>query len=233
LQLLSGAGRALVRRVLPHFGTRIADGDSYLAVLLSRETSMKKLLVLLLLSVPAVSLAADNPDESFFKDAAEAGMAEVAAGKMAQTQGSSQAVKDFGAMMVKDHSAANAKLKKIAATKGVKLPDGPSLMQKAMNKKTGMKSGDSFDKDYIEGQIKAHKDTVDLLQKSTKARIRRPRPSPQRLCRRSNPIWTKSTRSPAPLASRADHCRYIIWEKKCPAGVRSARLNCAASVLIA
>ena len=39
------------------------------------------------------------------------------------------------------------------------------INQKAMNKKTDMHSGESFDKDYIEGQIKAHKDTIDLLQK--------------------------------------------------------------------
>jgi putative membrane protein len=127
---------------------------------------MKKLLVaLVMVGLPIVSFAASNPDESFFKDVAQAGMAEVAAGRTAEQKGTSQAVKDFGAMMVKDHSAANAKLKKIAATKGIELPDSPSMMQKAMNKKTDMHSGDSFDKDYIQGQIKAHKDTIELLQK--------------------------------------------------------------------
>jgi putative membrane protein len=126
---------------------------------------MRKLLALLIVGLPIVGFAASNPDESFFKDAAQAGMAEVAAGRTAQEKGSSQAVKDFGAMMVKDHSAANAKLKKIAVAKGVELPDSPSMMQKAMNKKTDLHSGDSFDKDYIQGQIKAHKDTIELLQK--------------------------------------------------------------------
>jgi len=118
-----------------------------------------------LVGLPLASFAASNPDESFFKDAAQAGMAEVAAGRTAQEKGSSQAVKDFGAMMVKDHSVANAKLKKIAVSKGVDLPESPSMMQKAMNKKTDLHSGDSFDKDYIQGQIKAHKDTIELLQK--------------------------------------------------------------------
>lgn len=126
---------------------------------------MKTLLALLMVGLPFTSFAASNPDESFFKDAAQAGMAEVAAGRTAQEKGSSQAVKDFGAMMVKDHTAANAKLKKVAANKGVNLPDSPSIMQKAMNKKTDLHSGDSFDKDYIQGQIKAHKDTIELLQK--------------------------------------------------------------------
>jgi putative membrane protein len=126
---------------------------------------MKKLIAAAICCLPLIALAKDNPDESFYKNAAEAGMAEVDAGKMAQAKGTSPAVKEFGAMMVKDHSAANAKLKKIAMSNGVELPAGPSMMQKAMAKKTDMKSGESFDKDYIEGQIKGHKDTVDLLQK--------------------------------------------------------------------
>ena len=127
---------------------------------------MKFLLAVLIASLPVLTLAADNPDQSFFKDAAQAGMAEVAAGHLAQSKGTSQAVKDFGAMMVRDHSAANAKLKKLATAKGVELPDEPSLAQKAMNKKTDLHSaGSSFDHDYILEQIKAHKDTVDLLQK--------------------------------------------------------------------
>ena len=126
---------------------------------------MKKLIAALVLALPLVALAKDNPDESFYKKAAEGGMAEVAAGQMAQEKGASAAVKDFAAMMVKDHSAANAKLAKLASSKGVELPSSPSLMQKAMDKKTDMKSGGSFDKDYIQGQIKAHEDTVALFQK--------------------------------------------------------------------
>ena len=126
---------------------------------------MKAALFAFACALPLVAFAADNPDESFFKKAAEAGMAEVAAGHLAQEKGTSAAVKDFGAMMVKDHTAANNKLKTIAAAKNVKLPDSPGLMNKAKEKKTDLKSGESFDKDYIKGQIKAHEETVELLQK--------------------------------------------------------------------
>jgi putative membrane protein len=120
-----------------------------------------------MMAVPLLAMAAmsGSKDESFFKHAAEGGMAEVEAGKLAQEKGSSQAVKDFGAMMVKDHSAANEKLQALASSEGVKLPSGPSLMQKASGKELKMKSADSFDKAYIKDQIKAHKETVDLFQK--------------------------------------------------------------------
>lgn len=126
---------------------------------------MKTLALVLLMGLPLAAVAKDNPDESFFKNAAEAGMSEVEAGQTAQSKATSPAVKEFAAMMVKDHTAANNKLKKIAMAKGVKLPTEPGMMQKAMMKKTDMKSGESFDKDYIQGQIKAHEDTVALLQK--------------------------------------------------------------------
>jgi putative membrane protein len=126
---------------------------------------MKKLLLVLAVVVPVIAWSKDNPDESFFENAAQAGMAEVEAGKMAQSKATSPAVKEFAAMMVKDHSAANDKLMKIAMAKGVELPKGPSMMQKAKDKKTDMHSGESFDKDYIQGQIKAHEDTIELLQK--------------------------------------------------------------------
>ena len=127
---------------------------------------MKITVALLLLSLPLAALAKDaSPDSSFYKDAAEAGIAEVEAGKLASAQGTSQDVKDFAAMMVKDHTAANEKLKGIAMAKGVKLPTEPGVKHKAMKKMLEMKSGESFDKSYIEGQIKDHKDTAELLQK--------------------------------------------------------------------
>jgi putative membrane protein len=131
----------------------------------SNGATMKTAAMILLCSLPLVAFAADSPDESFYKKAAEAGMAEVDAGHMAQEKGSSQAVKDFAAMMVKDHTAANNKLMKIAAAKNIELPNGPGMMNKAREKKADMKSGESFDKDYIQSQIKAHEDTVALLQK--------------------------------------------------------------------
>ncbi len=120
----------------------------------------------LMMAAPVLAFAASGDlDESFFKNAAEGGIAEVTAGQMAQTKGASQSVKDFGAMMVKDHSAANQKLASIAAAQGVKLPDSPGIMQQAEGKELKMKSGESFDKSYIKGQIKAHQETVELFQK--------------------------------------------------------------------
>jgi putative membrane protein len=130
-----------------------------------QETVMRAFALALLAALPLAAVAKDNPDESFLHEATRAGHAEVQAGQVAQRKATSPAVKEFAAMMVKDHTATNIRLGAIANSKGVPLPTGPSRAQKAMNEQTGKKSGASFDEDYIQGQIKAHEDTVALLQK--------------------------------------------------------------------
>jgi putative membrane protein len=131
---------------------------------------MKRLFALLVFASPVVALAplaalADSPDASFYKHAAEGGIAEVEAGKLAQDKSNNQQVKDFGAMMVKDHSAANDKLKALADSKSISLPTSSSVGQMATKAKLEVLSGDTFDKSYIAGQIKAHQNTAALFRK--------------------------------------------------------------------
>jgi putative membrane protein len=130
---------------------------------------MKSLFVALMMAAPLVALAASNPDAAFFKSAAEGGISEVEAGKLAQDKGGSQKVKDFGAMMVSDHSAANEKLKSLAASKDVSLPSSSSVAQMAGKAKLEVLSGDTFDKSYIKGQLKAHRQTIALFKKESTA----------------------------------------------------------------
>jgi putative membrane protein len=127
---------------------------------------MNRVLAFLILAAPLAAFGADaNPDASFYKHAAEGGLFEVDAGNLAQQKSSNQAVKDFGAMMVKDHSAANQKLQSIAASKNITLPTSPSMKQMATKAKLDVLSGDTFDKSYIKSQVAAHEQTVALFQK--------------------------------------------------------------------
>jgi len=111
----------------------------------------------------AANTPGETMDESFLQNVAEGGMAEVEAGKLAKANASSPAVKSFAAMMVKDHSAANAKLQKIAADSGVTLPTQLSAEHQAMKGKLSELSGEAFDKEYLRGQLKDHEVTVILL----------------------------------------------------------------------
>lgn len=126
---------------------------------------MRMLALALLAALPLAAGAKDNPDESFFHKCAQAGHAEIQAGNVAQSKATNPVLKEFAETMVKDHIAANDRLGRIANSKSVPLPTGPSADQSAINEKMAKKSGDSFDEDYIRGQIKSHEDTVELLQK--------------------------------------------------------------------
>jgi len=126
---------------------------------------MDKRMLLPLLFLPALAIGASSPDSSFYKHAAEAGMGEVELGKLAQAKAADNSVKDFAAMMVKDHSQANEELKKLAASKDIKLPGGPGTANDAKKLELKALSGEQFDKLYVSSQVKAHRDTVDLLHK--------------------------------------------------------------------
>lgn len=127
---------------------------------------MKRVMLSVLFLMPLAAVAADHsPDATFYKKAAEGGLAEVDDGNLAQQKSTNQSVKDFGALMVKDHSAANDKLKAIATSKGIDLPTSPSVGQMATKAKLDVLSGDTFDKSYIKTQVKDHEQTIALFKK--------------------------------------------------------------------
>jgi putative membrane protein len=128
---------------------------------------MKHALALLVLasSMSGWAAAADSPDASFYKNAAEGGIAEVEAGKLAQQKSANPQVKSFGAMMEKDHTAANDKLKTLADSKNISLPSSSSVGQMADKAKLEVLTGATFDKSYIKGQVTAHQDTIALFKK--------------------------------------------------------------------
>ena len=131
---------------------------------------MKRILATLVLAVPFAAFAANpSPDATFYKSAAEGGISEVDLGNLAQQKSTNPGVKEFGAMMVKDHTAANDKLKGIAAKKNISLPTSASLGQMATKAKLEVLSGETFDKSYIKGMIKDHEEDIALFKKEAAA----------------------------------------------------------------
>ncbi len=131
---------------------------------------MKCMLALLILIGPLAAFGADSdPDATFYKKAAEGGIAEVDAGNLAQQKANKQALKDFGAMMVKDHSSANEKLQALAASKNISLPTSASVGDMATKAKLDVLSGDTFDRSYIKSQIKDHVAAIALFRKESRS----------------------------------------------------------------
>jgi putative membrane protein len=124
---------------------------------------MRSLMLLSLLCTAGV-FGAETADQVFFKQAAEAGVAEVDVGKLAQDKASAAGVKNFAMMMVSDHTQANARLKSIATKKNVMLPSMPNPEHQTMKKKLEGLSGSAFDKAYMDGQVADHTKVARLLQ---------------------------------------------------------------------
>ena len=102
--------------------------------------------------------------QAFVDMASASDMFEVEAGKLAQQIGKSQGVKDFGAMMVTDHTKSTADLK-VAAGKAEGVMVNPKLTAKQQSDLDALKNaGDNFDATYQQQQVAAHEMALSMLQ---------------------------------------------------------------------
>lgn len=99
-------------------------------------------------------------DHEFAVEAASGGMMEVQLGQLAQTNAASPKVKEFGKMMVDDHSKANEDLKAIASTKGIALPATPGDKHQKHIDDLKDKKGADFDKDYVNMMVDDHEEDI-------------------------------------------------------------------------
>lgn len=108
-------------------------------------------------------------DRRFIKEAAEGGMSEVELGRLAQLKGSIEDVKKFGQRMVEDHTKANDKLKELAASKTLTLPEKPSATQEAAKDRLMKLSGAEFDRAYMRNMVQDHKSDVTAFRTESKS----------------------------------------------------------------
>ena len=116
----------------------------------------------------ATTMSVDQPTSEFMTKVSDVGMTEVKLGQMAQDKATSQRVKDFGAMMVKDHTAAGDELKNMARQKNVTLPETMSNDHQKKTDDLNKKTGKDFDKAYIKAMVDGHQSTVSDFEKASK-----------------------------------------------------------------
>ncbi len=123
----------------------------------------------LLLTFTAISVGwgADDSGGKFIKDAIEGNLAEVQVGQLAQEKGSIQGVRDFGAMLVKDHQKANEQASEVAQHLSITPPDKPGLKQKAVYEKLSHLSGPQFDREFTRSMVKDHQEDIAKYQKES------------------------------------------------------------------
>ncbi|HEU5146660.1 MAG TPA: DUF4142 domain-containing protein [Chryseosolibacter sp.] len=107
-------------------------------------------------------------DAEFAVEAADAGMLEVQLGTLAATKASSAQVKQYAQMMVDEHSKANEELKSLAQTKNITLPTTLSNESQRIYDNFKDKTGEDFDKEYIDQMVKDHREVIDEFEDESK-----------------------------------------------------------------
>ena len=116
----------------------------------------------------STSTVVDPKSTAFAMKAANGGMMEVELGRWAQQHAISQRVKDFGAMMVADHSKANDALKTIARFKNISLPGMVEGDHKKHLDNMMAKKGKDFDEAYVDMMVDDHKMDVAEFEDASK-----------------------------------------------------------------
>ncbi len=107
-------------------------------------------------------------DQNFAVNTAVSGMTASQAGKLAEQKGVGKDVKNYGALMVKDHSAAADKLKAIAAQKNITLPSTLSADAQKNIDDLQKDDGKKFDKDYMAMMVSDHKKVISAFENESK-----------------------------------------------------------------
>jgi putative membrane protein len=114
----------------------------------------------------SAAFAFSKADADFLVEAANGGMMEVQLGQLAQTKSSERQVKDFGALMARDHGEGGEKLKTLAVSKNITLPDSISAGQQKEKEKLQKKKGKEFDRAYINMMVNDHKKDIREFEKT-------------------------------------------------------------------
>jgi putative membrane protein len=110
----------------------------------------------------------DVDTSHFMYKAAVGGKMEVELGQMAVDIAKSPQVRDFGAMMVRDHTRVNMELESLAYSKKITLPTNyPNKMERRINNMRKL-NGKAFEKQYMDMMTKDQVNYLDLFKAASK-----------------------------------------------------------------
>jgi putative membrane protein len=140
-------------------------------------TVSRSLLFLALAGVSSAAAAADADSaipapSSFVNMAAQAGMAEVEAGKVAlarSARSQDPRIRDFAERMVADHGKANSELASLARARGIDTPTRLDADHRALIDSLQSKSGAEFDAAYARHMNMDHSKAIALFEGASKS----------------------------------------------------------------
>jgi putative membrane protein len=102
-------------------------------------------------------------DADFLADAAELNIMQIEIGKLAQKKGISPEIRNYGKMLVDDHTKSMEELKQLANKNTITLPSESTDMDDAVFVELNEKSGADFDKTFAEIMADDHEKAMDKM----------------------------------------------------------------------
>jgi len=112
------------------------------------------------LAAIAYAASLSNADKEFLVMAAKANMTEAHEGQMAEDQGASAEVKDFGKTLVQDHTDAYGQLSILANKAGVTIPKGINTGKDRTIQQLVHLKGSGFDRQFARYEVTAHRQAI-------------------------------------------------------------------------
>lgn len=113
-------------------------------------------------TIGTAGIGSGNAD--FVETSMSAGMVEVELGNLAQQKAASPDVKEFAAMMVRDHTRAGETLKQVAQQHAIQAQPQSEDEHRDLIDRLSRLSGAEFDREYMSAMVDSHQDVVDHLQ---------------------------------------------------------------------
>ena len=110
----------------------------------------------------------DQEDKQFAADAAQIGFADIELGKLAIQKGSDKKIKNFGALIIKQHTKMGTRLHKTAELKKIPLPTAIDSVTKKDMEMLSAYSGKAFDKAFINYMINNHETGIKFFEYASK-----------------------------------------------------------------
>lgn len=98
----------------------------------------------------------DSRSADFILESIQGNLFEIKAGELAKSKGTSEGVRNFGAMLAKDHGTASVKSIAAAKSLGVSPPTAPSDTQQGLLEAMGRLEGDKFDEQFTKTMVEDH-----------------------------------------------------------------------------
>lgn len=106
-------------------------------------------------------------DVTFIQSAIGINLAEIAAGELAESKGESPQVKEFGAMLVEDHTKGKADAVALAGKMSVQIPGAPSVEAQAAYQKLSSLTGAAFDHAFAAEMVGGHEKAIAFFTEQT------------------------------------------------------------------